>query len=146
MNNEEALRFLESHGVVMASAKGPVPRMSEEIAGEPIKGSWWGHAKGHEIYSVLNFLEESPDVLVCRLIEGKVTLVHRRVWPALIRVAGRFPPERLARVEQEHTSSGRHVTHETPFPLWSDARSMKMAKNLSEADAFAILGEWSKPR
>lgn len=143
VDNEEALRFLETHGVVMASAKGPVPRMSEAIAGEPIKGSWWGHAKGHEIYDVLSFLEESPDVLVCRLIDGKVTLIHHRLWPALIRVAGFFSPDRLARVEHEHTSSGHHVNHETPFPLWTDALSRNAANALTEPEALDALGTWS---
>jgi hypothetical protein len=118
--------------------------MSEVIAGEPITGSWWGHAKGHEIYSVLSFLEESPDVLVCRLIDGKVTLVHRRVWPALIRVGEHFALERLARVEHEPTPSGHHVNHETPFPLWADALSQNAASSLSESDAFDALGTWSR--
>src|ERR1017187_1409764 len=106
MDTEEAFKFLETHGIVLASAKGPVPRMSEVIAGEPIRGSWWGHAKGGEIYRILGLLEESPDVLVCRVIGGKITLVHRRLWPALIRAAGRFPRERLSRVEPEHTETG----------------------------------------
>ena len=68
MNPEDALRFVESHGVVLASAKGPVPRMSEVIAGESIRGSWWGHPKGAEIYAALGALQESPDVLVCRVV------------------------------------------------------------------------------
>ena len=144
MDNNEALKFLEVHGVVLASAKGPVPRMSEVIAGEPIRGSWWGHAKGHEIYSVLGFLEESPDVLVCRLIGGKITLVHRRLWPALIRVADHFAPERLARVVQEHTDSGRHVNYETPFPLWAHSLSREATKQVTESEVFDALGAWSR--
>ena len=144
MDNQEALKFLKTNGIVMASAKGPVPRMSEVIAGEPIKGSWWGHAKGHEIYSVLSFLEDSPDVLVCRLIDGKVTLVHRRLWPALIRVAEHFAPERLVRVDHEHPSSGRHINHETPFPLWADAFRQSAANAFAESQAFDALGMWSQ--
>jgi hypothetical protein len=144
VDNEEALKFLKTNGIVMASAKGPVPRMSEVIAGEPIKGSWWGHAKGHEIYSVLSFLEDSPDVLVCRLIDGKVTLVHRRLWPALIRVAEHFAPERLVRVDHEHPSSGRHINHETPFPLWADAFRQSAANALAESQASDALGMWSQ--
>jgi hypothetical protein len=143
MDSDEALRFLETQGVVLASAKGPVPRMSEVIAGEPIRGSWWGHPKGGEIYRILGLLEESPDVLVCRVIDGKITLVHRRLWPALIRAAGRFPPERLAKVEQEHTASGRHVNHETPFPFWADEETLSAADSLNEADALEALGEWA---
>ncbi len=143
MDVEEALQYLEAQGVVLASAKGPVPRMSEVIAGEPIQGSWWGHPKGGDIYSILGFLQESPDVLVCRVINDKITLVHRRLWPALIRAAGRFQPERLAKIEQEHTEQGRHVNHETPFPLWADPISVHEAKSLSEAQALEALGDWA---
>jgi hypothetical protein len=144
MNADEALRYLEVHGVVLASAKGPVPRMSEVIAGEPIRGSWWGHPKGGEIYSILGVMQESPDVLVCRVVNGKITLVHRRLWPALIRAADNFPSERLAKIEQEHTDKGRHVNHETPFPLWVDPTSVSDAKALSEVQALESLGEWKK--
>lgn len=143
MNAEEALQYLETQGVVLASAKGPVPRMSEVIAGEPIQGSWRGHPKGGDIYSILGFLQESPDVLTCRVVNGKITLVHRRLWPALICAAGRFQPERLAKIEQEHTEQGRHVNHETPFPLWADPISVREAKSLSEAEALEALGDWA---
>jgi hypothetical protein len=143
MDTEEALRFLETHGIVLASAKGPVPRMAEVIAGEPIRGSWWGHPKGDEIYRILGFLQESPDVLVCRVINGKITLVHRRLWPALIRVAGRFPRERLSKVEQVHTESGRHVNVETGFPEWADPDSLTAADSLTESQALEALGKWA---
>jgi hypothetical protein len=143
MDTEDAFRFLETHGIVLASAKGPVPRMSEVIAGEPIHGSWWGHAKGGEIYRILAFLEESPDVLVCRVIGGKITLVHRRLWPALIRAADRFPREHLAKVDQEHTDTGRHVNHETAFPEWADRASLTAAESLTESEALEALGGWS---
>jgi len=144
MDTVEALEFVRAHGVVLASAKGPVPRISEVVAGEPIHGSWWGHPKGDEIYRVLGSLHDAPDVLVCRVVAGKITFVHRRLWPALIRVADRFPLERLARVEQEHTASGRHVNHETPFPLWADQRSRDAAERLTDDQALAALGDWAR--
>jgi hypothetical protein len=37
-------------------------------------GSWWGHAKGHEIFWLTRAVRDSGDVLVCRLVGGKVTL------------------------------------------------------------------------
>lgn len=76
MTPDEALSFVEAQGVVLASAKGPVPSMTEIIAGEAIKGSWWAHPKGREIFRILQVLVESPDVLVCRIVGGKITLVH----------------------------------------------------------------------
>ena len=107
--SDDALAFVREHGVVLLAAKGPAPRLTEAIIGEPIKGSWWAHPRSHFIFSVLNGVTASDDVLACRLMDGKITLVHRRLWPALVRLAERFHPEHLARVREEHTPSGRHV-------------------------------------
>ena len=142
MDGRAALRFVADHGVVLVAARGPVPRLTEAIAGEPIVGSWWGHPQGHEIYAVLDVVMSSPDVLVCRAVNGKVTLVHRRLWPALIRAAPRIGRERLARVEQEHTDAGFHVNHETPFPQWADDASRRGAEELELDAAVEQLGPW----
>ena len=141
MTATEALAFVEEHGVVLVSAKGPVPRLTEAIAGEPIKGSWWGHPKSHQIFAILEIVTESEEVLVCRLVKGKITLVHRRLWPALVRLAARFPPNRISKVRQEHTASGRHVNKEVPFPRWVPAEVLKKASSISEEEAIAALGE-----
>src|SRR5204863_9874613 len=101
----DALEFVVRHGVVLASGKGPVPNLAEHVAGEPIRGSWWGHSSGHEIFAVLTRVLDSPDMIATRVVDGKVTLIHRRVWPALVRVADRFPAERLACVDEVHTAS-----------------------------------------
>jgi hypothetical protein len=129
---------------VLVSAKGPEPRMTEVIAGEPIRGSWWAHPKGRAIYGVLQGLAASPDILSCRLMDGKMTLVHRRLWPALIRAAGRFPPERLARTDEEHTAAGHHVRRDIPFPHWADPESLAMAQALGEDEALDALGSWAR--
>jgi hypothetical protein len=142
MKEKEAIAFIREHGVVLNSAKGPVPRLTEAIAGEPIKGSWWGHPKSKQIFNVLQAVTDSDDVLVCRLVNGKITFVHRRLWPALVRVAKRFPSNRIAQVHQEHTESGRHITREVPFPEWVPADVLEQAKKISEAEALAGLGAW----
>jgi len=142
MTAAEALAFVEEHGVVLVSATGQVPRLTEVIAGGPIKGSWWGHPKSHQIFAILEAVTESESVLVCRLVNGKITLVHRRLWPALVRVAARFPPNRISKVSQEHTASGRHVNKEVPFPRWVPAEVKKQARSISEAEAIAALGAW----
>jgi hypothetical protein len=139
----EARAFVESHGVVLVAAKGPVPRMTEVIAGEPITGSWWGHPRGHEIYAVLDELTADPDVLACRAVGGKVTLVHRRCWPALVRAAEAIGAAWCARVEQEHTDRGHHVNHETPCPQWADPDVRRAARALSLDAALDALGGWA---
>ena len=143
MTAAEALAFVEKHGVVLVSANGPVPRLTEAIVGEPIKGSWWGHPKSHQIFAILEIVTESEDVLVCRLVKGKITLVHRRLWPALVRVAARFPPNRISKVRQEHTASGRHVNKEVPFSRWVPVEVMKEANSITEGEALNALGDWA---
>ena len=142
MTAGEAVAFVEQHGVVLVSAKGPAPKLVEAIAGVAIKGSWWGHPQGHRIFTVLSAVTESPQLLVCRLVGGKVTLVHRRLWPALVRLADRFPAAQLAQVSEEHTPSGRHAKHETPFPQWVPRDVLAAGKAMSEQDALAVFGDW----
>ncbi len=143
MDAAAALAFVREHGVVLVSAKGPVPRLTEAIAGEPVKGSWWGHPKGKQIFDVLQAVGASPDVLMCRVVGGKVTLVHRRLWPALAAAAPHFAPENIARVAQEHTAAGHHQNEETPFPDWAPAGVLADAASISLANALAALGPWA---
>jgi hypothetical protein len=84
MSPRGGLAFVKRHGVVLQAARGPVPSLAEAIAGSPIRGSWWGHPKGHEIFRVAEAICESKEVLVCKLVDGKVTYIHRRLWPALV--------------------------------------------------------------
>ena len=142
---EEALAFVRQHGVVLASAKGSAPRLTEAIVGEDIKGSWWAHPESHRIYSILGAVTDSDQVLVCRLIDGKITLVHRRLWPYLVRLARRFEPEQLAQVREEHTPSGRHASRVVPFPQWVPREVSAQAKAIDEQEALAILGAWVPP-
>ena len=134
----DPLDWVREQGVVLQSARGPVPNLAERIAGEPIRGSWAGHPAGHEIFAVLTRVLDSPEVIATRLVDGKVTLVHRRVWPALVRVADRFPAGRLAAVDEAHTATGAHRTIETPFPEWIPADDVAAAALLTIDDALAL--------
>lgn len=57
------------------------------VAGAPIGGSWWGHESGREIYDVTNRLLAHEDLLAVKLVNGKVTLVHRSLWPDVLAMA-----------------------------------------------------------
>ena len=62
------------------------PSLTAMVAGAPIKGSWWGHPSGKRIFQVANALEDGGQALFVPLLSAKVTLVHRRLWPALVSV------------------------------------------------------------
>jgi len=44
---KNAIAFVQSHGLVLESARGSVPNMAEAVAGERIQGRWWSHPRGH---------------------------------------------------------------------------------------------------
>jgi len=146
MTPEQALLFVEEHGIVLQAARGPVPTFAEYVVGGPIKGSWWAHTKAHEIYELASFVSEHADVLVCKLVQGKVTYVHRRVWPALIKLAARFEPDQLAQIANEHTETGAHRTISAPFPNWVPPEAARAAKALSLAEAERTLAVVLRPR
>ncbi len=142
----DAVGFIVRHGVVLASAKGPVPNLAEAVAGEPIRGSWWGHRKGSEIFQALNAVTDSPDILCFRLVEGKLTFVHRRLWAALVRLVEQLGKEPLTAIRQEHTATGAHQNVRNPFPKWVPSEVIDAARKMSEEDARAQLGAWSAPK
>jgi len=133
------MAFVQKHGIVLVSAKGPAPRLTEAIAGEPIKGSWWGHSKSRQIFAVLQKLGDCPDILVCRFVAGRVTFVHRRLWAAIVKLASHFHPDQLAQIRQEHTPSGKHVNHLTAYPKWVPPETREEAERLTTQDAEALL-------
>jgi len=139
MTFDEAMDFIREHGIVLSAARGPVPRMVDVIAGDVVHGSWWAHPKSHQIFAIFQKLADSPDILVCRLIRGNITFVHRHVWPALVRLSDRIEPGRMAQVHQEHTAKGHHAAHELPYPAWVPAEIFDEAERLSESQALAIL-------
>jgi hypothetical protein len=60
-----------------------LPSVCTLIAGERMRGSWWSHPLSHDIFAVNEQLADHPDVLLTKLIAGKVTFVHRELWRQL---------------------------------------------------------------
>jgi hypothetical protein len=141
-----ALAFVRRHGVVLESAKGPVPNLAEAVVGARIRGNWWGHPKGKEIFWTTRGVRDSKQLVVCRAVAGKVTYIHRRLWPALVKLAPTLPRKNLAAVREIHTGRGRHEIELVPFPRWVPAPATRQAARLTAADAVAALGAWVTAR
>src|SRR5947208_765492 len=82
----EAVQQLDEYGLLLIQ-DARLPSVTTIVAGGPIQGSWWGNPRARGTYAVLVALEDHPDVLQTKLLGGKVTLVHRRLWPPVIAVA-----------------------------------------------------------
>ena len=142
MTVDAALSLIRQHGVVLVSAKGRAARLTELIAGEPIRGSWWAHPASQQIFTALQAISSSKDILTCRLIDGKLTLVHRRLWPALVRAAELFSAFQLAQVRQQHAASGHHINSEVAYPAWVPREVLESAQRLGLQQARDALGQW----
>jgi hypothetical protein len=94
-NTESALARLREHSLLLQQDKR-LPDIASAIAGEPIHGSWWAHPRAHAIFQCLGELEQHPDTLATKLLAGKVTFVHRRLWPALLGVGRARQPWQFA--------------------------------------------------
>ena len=76
------LSQLTKFGVLLESDHC-LPNVCSLVAGEPMRGSWWSHPLSQDIFAVNEQLEDNPDVLITKLISGKVTFVHRQLWRPL---------------------------------------------------------------
>lgn len=63
-----------------------LPSLVGLIVGEPLHRSWFNNPRGHVIYAAMNTLDDDAHVLSTKLVAGKVTYVHRRLWPAVYAV------------------------------------------------------------
>lgn len=88
--------ILERAGAVAQRPAGDMPSVVEHVTGQRASGSWWGGPGAGRIFEISEALHDRPDVHVVKLAAGRVTFVHRRLWPALFRVATDAP--RRARI------------------------------------------------
>ena len=139
MTPRQALAFVEKCGIALESGRGPVPNLAEAIAGKPIRGSWWGHPKGNAIFACSRAIRRSEDVLTCRLVNGKVTYVHRRLWPALVRLSGNFTADQLAPIREIHTAAGQHRVETATFSRRIPPAETRKGARLSAEQAVALL-------
>jgi hypothetical protein len=62
------------------------PNAIQVLTGTFPRGSWWSHPRANDLYDRLQEVERHPDVLLAKLLAGKVTLIHRALWPAVLAV------------------------------------------------------------
>src|SRR5678816_421322 len=135
---EEALGFVETNGIVLESAHGRVPTFADFVAGERVT-RWWGHPKGRLIFALTRAMRDSPEVLTCRFIDNKITYIHRRLWPALVKLSGELDTSNLAAIREEHLPGGKHELRVTEFPQWVPAEVLAESKRLKRSEARSML-------
>ena len=116
-----ALEALHAYGILLGSDPR-LPSVASVVAGEPVRGSWWGHRRGGAIFRVTREMADHSDVLVTKLVSGKVTYVQRSLWPAVFAAGSAGEPWQMEglppaaqSVLDAVTSSGELRTDDLPW-------------------------------
>ena len=72
-------------------------------------------------------------------MDGRITHVHRRLWPALVSLAERFSKQRLSALNEVHMPVGKHKLLVTPFPDWVPDDVLRAAQKLTAKEAASLL-------
>ncbi len=121
------LEAIAEHGLLLLQDK-KLANVVTLMTGERVKGSWWAHRRAHEIFRALEALPEDQ-VIATKLVGGKVTFVHRSLWPDLLAVA---TGEREYEV---HTESGRHEKRFEPWSAWAKREKVRATRDVAAARA-----------
>ena len=118
----QARDALQRFGLLLTSDQ-TLPSVASLVAGEPIRGSWWAHPAANDIYDVADLLGDHPDVIIVKLVSGKNTYVHRRLWPAVHAIGRAREPWQIdalspmgQRLLDAVTKQGTLRTNDIPWP------------------------------
>lgn len=102
---------------ILLESDPELPSVVSLVAGEPVRGSWFGHPKGHDIFAACQFLIDHPDNVTTKLVSGKVTFVHRELWGALRAVVTCGEPWQLDGLGDGARDLLEHVREVGPLPV-----------------------------
>lgn len=120
--------YLRERGLLLETDRA-FPSLVAMMAGGPVKGTWWAHPLANEIYQVGMRLMKQSDVIYVRLVAGKMTYVHRRLWPALYSVATAREPWQLANLPESAKSMLKMLDKRESLRM-DEIKSARTAKKL----------------
>jgi len=122
------LENLKEHGLLLET-DARLPNVSTLVLGEPVRGSWWAHPRSHEIFRVNCALEDHPDALVTKLVSGKITFIHRLLWPSVVAIGRAREPWQIARLS---TNARKLLARADKAPVETNSSLTKAASELEK--------------
>ena len=100
MNFEELTeRLLEYELLLDTDPK--FPSVTGFVADDTGGRSWWAHPQAKQMYGLSCGLRDHPDVLMVKLVSGKVTFIHRPLWPAIVAIGTAREPWQMEGLSKE---------------------------------------------
>jgi hypothetical protein len=85
MTIEDLLERLQEFDLLL-DTDPKFPSVTGFVAGDTGGRSWWAHPQAKQMYGLSCGLRDHPDVLLVKLISGKLTFVNRPLWPAIVTI------------------------------------------------------------
>jgi len=132
---DEALAELRRRGLMLVHDK-TFPSLTGLTIGETIRGSWWAHPLSNDVYMIGQQLQHCGDVVLIKLVSGKETYLHRRLWLHLLAIGLAHEAWQLDGLTETAASLRAEVEQRGNTRL-DQVRSARSRKELSE-DARAL--------
>jgi hypothetical protein len=94
------LAYISEHGLLLLQHK-TVMNAATLITGQRLSTSWWANPRAQEIFRALEKLDATGDIIGTRLIDRRVTFVHRTLWPAIQAVGSSRAPWQMRGLTHE---------------------------------------------
>src|SRR5260370_3636506 len=105
---------------LLLDADPKFPSVTGFVAGDSVRGSWWAHPRAHEMFRLACQLRDHLDVVMVKLISGKITLVNRPLWPAVYVIGTAREPWQLRSLSKEARALLKKVDKETKVSCSGD--------------------------
>jgi len=100
MTIEDLLERLQEFDLLL-DTDPKFPSVTGFVAGDTSGRSWWAHPQAKQMYGLSCGLRDHPDVLLLKLISGKLTFVNRPLWPAIVTIGTAREPWQMDGLSKE---------------------------------------------
>ena len=100
MTIEDLLERLQEFDLLL-DTDPKLPSVTGLVAGDTGGRSWWAHPQAKQMYGLSCGLRDHPDVLLVKLISGKLTFIHRPLWPAIVAIGTAREPWQMDGLSKE---------------------------------------------
>ena len=121
------------------------PSVTGLFTGGGERGCWWVHPQAPEMFRLSCALRDHPDVLLMKLISGKVTFVHRPLWPAIFAIGAAREAWQMDGLSKEARALLKKVDKETMLEATGDAvRELETRLLVHAASFHTVKGSHAK--
>ena len=143
MTLEDLLEHLREFDLLL-DADPKFPSVTGLVAGDVGGRSWWAHPLAKQMYRLCCALGDHPDVLLVKLVSGKVTSIHRPLWPAIVAIGTAREPWQMEGLSKDaqallkKTESGRKIESSGDAVRELESRLLAHATSIHTEHGFHI--------